>query len=264
MTASGENIRFKNNRGRLLAGRIYRPERPCGAGVIFSHGLFSSKDGYKITRLADDIAAAGYALMTFDFSSSGESGGDLCDLSVLQEVEDLSAAVAHFKASGVNAIHLMGSSMGAAVTLLYAARGDAGVRSLVLIAAPVDFRNMFPDIPGACDPASLPEDGMTAIDGINIKNSFFREIAGIDMEETLMKVRVPVLAIHGGRDAVVDPRNTGILEDLLPVFLKTVIIEDGDHNLTRDADIRVIKESLIGWLSEECPTAPEGSGSAER
>lgn len=257
-----ENIRFKNNLGRPLAGRIYRPERPGRAGVLFSHGLFSSKDGYKITRLAGDIISAGYPVMTFDFSSCGESGGELSDLSVLQEVEDLAAAVAYFKESGIDTIHLMGSSMGAAVTLLYAARGDAAVQSLILIAAPVDFKNMFPEITGARGAASFAEDGMTTLDGVSIKNSFFREIAAIDMPGALRKVSVPVLAFHGGRDTVVDPRNAGILEDELSTFVKTVVIEDGDHNLTRDLDIRLMKETILSWLTEDC--LPGGSGAAEQ
>lgn len=253
MTTAHENIRFNNNEGRALAGRIYRPERPGTAGIIFSHGMFSSKDGYKITRLAGDITAAGYTLMTFDFSSCGESGGELSDLSVLQETEDLAAAVRCFKDTGIDAIHLMGSSMGAAVTLLYAARNDEAIRSLILIAVPVDFKNMFPEITAAV--ASLPEDGMTTLDGVRIKNSFFREIAGIDMDDTLARVRVPVLAIHGAKDTVVDPRNTDILEEGLAGFVKTVVIDDGDHNLTRDADIRILRDTILGWLSEECPPA---------
>ncbi|MBN1496376.1 MAG: alpha/beta fold hydrolase [Spirochaetes bacterium] len=252
-----EDIRFPNNAGRRLAGRVYRTERPSREGIIFSHGLFSSKDGYKITRLADDIVSAGYSLMTFDFSFCGESGGEISDLSVLQEVEDLSAAVDYFTGTGIESIHLMGSSMGAAVSLLYAARGNPALRSLILIAAPVDIDSMFPEINGEREPASLPEDGMTAIDGISIKNTFFREIAGIDMRAALRAVRVPVLAIHGGMDTVVDPRNTDILEEELSTFIKTVLVEDGDHNLTRDRDIRLIKETILWWLAEECPPAQE-------
>ena len=168
------------------------------------------------------------------FPPAANQGASISDLSVLQEVEDLAAAVAYFKESGIDTIHLMGSSMGAAVTLLYAARGDAAVQSLILIAAPVDFKNMFPEITGARGAASFAEDGMTTLDGVSIKNSFFREIAAIDMPGALRKVRVPVLAFHGGRDTVVDPRNAGILEDELSTFVKTVVIEDGDHNLTRD------------------------------
>jgi hypothetical protein len=94
---SVEEITFENNLNKRLSGRIYRPDKPGDTGVVFSHGLFSSKDGYKITRLAGDIVSSGHALMAFDFSFSGESGGSISDISVLQEVADLAAAVRFFK-----------------------------------------------------------------------------------------------------------------------------------------------------------------------
>lgn len=246
-----EEITFENNLNQRLSGRIYRPDTPGDTGVVFSHGLFSSKDGYKITRLAGDIVSSGHALMSFDFSFSGETGGRISDISVLQEVADLAAAVRFFKESGIKKIHLMGSSMGATVTLLYASRIDPAISSLILIATPVDIRTLFLTSLGIADAASLPENGMTPVEGIPIRNSFFTEVSEIDMQEVLQKIRVPVLAIHGGKDSVVDPKNVDILEDGLETFVKTVVIDDGDHNLTRDKDLRFIKDTILSWLTNE-------------
>ena len=202
-----EELHFINNRGRSLSGRLYRADAGGDTLVIFSHGLFSNKDGYKITRLAPDLAAAGTGILAFDFSFATGSGGDIADLSVMQEVDDLAAAVDFAKSRGYTDIHLMGSSMGAAVTLLFAALGDESVRSLILIATPVDLRTLLLSGAGITDADLLPDDGMTAIDGIPIRNAFFREIGRIDMAEAVRKIRVPVLAFHGGQDSVVDPEN---------------------------------------------------------
>lgn len=246
-----EDISFTNNEGRHLAGRIYRSAGAGDTGVIFSHGLFSSKDGYKITRMAGDIAASGCPLMTFDFSCAGESGGAIADLSILQEVEDLASAVAFFRLQGMSRIHLMGSSMGAAVSILYASRQDPSVESLILIAAPVDLAALLADGAGISGLEALPPEGTTLIEGIPIKNAFFKEASAIDMEKALRAIHVPVLAIHGGQDRVVQPRNVDILEECLSSFTKTIIINDGDHNLTRDADIRFMKDTIISWLTED-------------
>lgn len=243
-----EEINFTNNTGRRLSGRLYGSVPGGDTVVIFSHGLFSNKDGYKITRLAPDLAAAGAHILSFDFSYAAGSGADIAGLSLLQEVDDLAAAVAFAKTLGFRNIHLMGSSMGAAVTLLYAARGDESIRSLILIATPVDLRTLMIQGAGIADVSSLPENGLTPIDGIPIKNAFFREIDRIDMTAAVGAIRVPVLAFHGGRDTIVEPRNAGLLEDLLESFVKTVIIDDGDHNLTRDIDLRFMKEAITEWL----------------
>ncbi len=248
---SVEDISFPNNLGRRLAGRIYRSDDADDTGIIFSHGLFSSKDGYKITRIARDITETKHAVMAFDFSFSGESGGNIEDLSIIQEVEDLASAVAFLKERGMKRIHLMGSSMGSAVSILYASRQDPAVESLILLATPVDIHALLVKATGLADVSSLPPAGMTSIEGISIKNAFFLEIPKIDMPGAINAIRVPVLAIHGGRDTVVEPRNIDLLEDSLSTFTKTVIIDDGDHNLTRDTDIQFIKDTIISWLTED-------------
>ena len=54
-----DNFKFKNLRDIELAGRIYRKSDDQKTGIIFSHGLFSSKDGYKITQMAGSILNSG-------------------------------------------------------------------------------------------------------------------------------------------------------------------------------------------------------------
>lgn len=244
-----ESVAINTGRGRSLAGRIHRPGTAAAAGVIFSHGLFSTKDGYKITRLRDDIVSAGFILMTFDFTGAGESPGHISDLSLLQEVEDLASAVNTLENRGVERIHLMGSSMGAAVTLLYASRRNPRIGSLMLIATPVDIEGLIFSAAGISDIEALPVDGTTTVQNIPLKNTFFHEIKKIRMIEAVRNISVPVLAIHGGCDAVVDPSNIILLKENLQAGLNSVIIPDGDHNLTRDSDIRAIRDAVIPWLA---------------
>lgn len=251
MTDTGRFF-FRNNLGQRLAGRIYHTAAALDSGIVFSHGLFSSKDGYKITRLSDAIVSTGIPLMTFDFSFAGESEGRIADLSVLQETKDLAAAIRWASENlGWRRYHLMGSSMGAAVTLLHASEYPAGIESLVLIATPVDLRRLVFAGAGmdAAALSSLPEEGTRNIDGIEVPTSFFRELAGIDMTAAARKIACPVLAFHGGHDAVVDPENLRLLGENLSGPLTTVLIDDGDHNLTRDGDIRLIGKEIAGWLA---------------
>lgn len=247
------NLSFRNNRGWLLEGRLYGPATGAAAGIIFSHGLFASKDGYKITRLAEPIADAGYALLAYDFSYAGNGARPVMELSIEQEVADLAAAAACFRAeTGLDRVHLMGSSMGAAVSLLYAGRGGAAgaaVASLITIAAPVDLRRLFVDGAGIADPRALPSEGVTALEGIPINNNFYKEAAAIDVAAVLGAIRAPVLVIHGGRDAVVDPANAVAIERGVAGPCTVRLIDDGDHALTRDSDIALIRDAVIEWMA---------------
>ena len=232
--------------GLSLAGRWYPGDENNKKAVIFSHGLFSTKDGYKITRLAEFITDAGFSLLTFDFRYAGESGEDISEISVLREVEDLAAVVSYVRDQGFEEVHLMGSSMGAAVTLLYCGRGGRA-DSLITIAAPVDLLSILPRMDREAA-RSLPEEGYTDIDGIKLCNSFFRELAAIDIENLLGAITAPLLAIHGARDTVVPPAQGEVLQARYGGKLRFVTVDDGDHNLTREEDIELLKGEVISWL----------------
>jgi len=229
-----------------LAARWYHGTVRNGKAVIFSHGLFSTKDGYKITQLADSITGAGFSLLTFDFRYSGESGGEIADISVMREVDDLSAVVEYVREAGFEEIHLMGSSMGAAVTLLYCGRGGDAA-SIMTIAAPIDLISILPAMEKD-EALSLDEDGYTDIEGIKIHNTFFRELAQIDIAAALGVVRIPLLAIHGALDRVVPAAQGALLSERYGGEVRYVLVEDGDHNLTRDKDLELIRGEVISWL----------------
>ena len=242
-----EKIIFKNGKNQELSGRLYIPEKEGSKCVIFSHGLFSSRDGYKITRLAGDIVSEGFFLLAFDFSFSGESGSNIADISIRQEVDDLGSAVAFMRSAGADDIHLMGSSMGAAVTILYASECASRLSSLISIAAPMDLAGISRGA-GIEDPGSLPPEGTACIDGIRLKNAFFREIMNIDMKAAAARIACSVLIIQGALDSIVDARNAEILEKSLKRGSRKFIIDDGDHNLSRDEDIISLSGEITSWL----------------
>ncbi len=242
-----DNFKFLNSRGIELAGRIYRKNSGLKQGVIFSHGLFSSKDGYKITRMAESIVDSGYTLMTFDFTFSGESPGSISEISIFEEVEDLKSAIALFKSRGFEKIHLMGSSMGAAVTILAASTGMAGIESLILIATPLSFEKLIPEIRRE-DVEMLNPDGYTSISGVRVNNRFIREIFQVSMIDAVRKINLPSLIIHGRNDEVVDFSNMDLYIQNSGGDCSPLVIDDGDHNLTRDSDIEIISERVKGWL----------------
>ena len=240
-----EDISFYNSKGQRIAGRLHRSEKQPKAGMIYCHGLFSTKDGYKITTMASDLVNASYTLLTFDFSFVGESEGDISELSILQEVDDLSHAASFFAAQGIEKMHLVGSSMGGVVSLLHAASSNR-YRSLSLIATPVMLPKLLNAL-GITDVSALPDNGMTDMQGFLINNQFFKEHQSIDMEGAISKLSLPTLILHGEQDAVVPPENATHLYERLHSEKRLIIIEGGEHNLSRDSDIQTIKESIIHW-----------------
>ncbi len=241
-----DNFSFKNSLGQELAARIYYKGRNNKRGVVFSHGLFSSKDGYKITKMAEYIVNAGYSLMTFDFTYSGESPGDIIDISVIQEVDDLCRAVETFRGMGIENIHLMGSSMGGVVSILAGSKEDMSPESVILIATPLKFDGLIPaDIQD-----NKNEEDDIYISGIPVKKKFITELKSLDVASAVEKIDSPVLLIHGKLDEVVSYKDFEAIKGLVKSQCNSLLIEDGDHNLTEEKHLNIIKEKVVNWLGE--------------
>lgn len=242
-----EYIEFTNNKSQRITGRIHYPDLPTASGLVFCHGLFSSKDAHKIVHMAEPITGSGCAVLTFDFSFTAM--GDFSEFSILQEVEDLRCAVGCFRERGIREVHLAGSSMGGVVALLFASEGAPFLRSLTLIATPVNMKELVETMFPETSISSLPEEGMSMVDGTPIHNRFIREALSIDLLNRLLEIHVPVLIIHGKEDKVVHISNAIVADKTLGSKKNLVIIEDGDHNLTRDSDLTTMSRSIIRWIS---------------
>ena len=240
---------FPGTENSSLSARIYSNKTCNNKGIIFSHGLFSTMDGYKIKRLAGDIVSAGYNLMTFNFSSAEDFTATTRNISILKQVRELGCAVNEFRKRGITNLHLMGSSMGAAVSILYASSAPETPDSLVLIATPLDPLAIIPGM--TADKAlKLDESGYSEISGIMVNNGFFREISHISITDAVEMINCPVLLIHGNNDQVVDFSNFSLFLSHCRTDCSPLVIDQGDHNLNNDKDLEMIRVNIIKWLGK--------------
>jgi pyruvate dehydrogenase E2 component (dihydrolipoamide acetyltransferase) len=111
--------------GRLLRHRI---TRGVGDAVVFVHGFGGSLESWQENFAA--LAATGRTVAALDLPGHGESSLDVGSGS-LEELAD--AVLGYLDALGLDHLHLVGHSMGAAVCLVLADRVPQRVRSLTLI-----------------------------------------------------------------------------------------------------------------------------------
>ncbi len=244
-----ENFKFTSKDTISLNGRLYYNEGEKSRGIIFSHGLFSSKEGNKIVNLAGPIVEAGYTLMSFDFRFSAESGGNISEILIKDELTDLLSAVDYMKGLGIDEIHLMGSSLGGLISILAAAELKKNIKSIILIATPVKLVDLPGDIT-AQDIEELDPMGYRSYKGVLLNNGFFRELIDIDVKSNLEKIECPALVIHGGDDSVVDISNYYYIEENIRSPFTGVIIEGGDHRLYSENDFTILRHEIINWLKK--------------
>ncbi len=103
--------------------------------VILSHSSFLNGDSLKI--YAKYFASNNINAFTFDFcggSKNSKSKGDIKEMTIFSEIEDLKMVVDFFKKEkGYNNISLFGTSQGGLVDALYADKYNENISNLILL-----------------------------------------------------------------------------------------------------------------------------------
>ena len=111
-----ERISFTGHAGHDLAARLDLPEGPVLATALFAHCFTCSKDIPAARRIAARLSAMGIAVLRFDFTGLGHSGGEFANTSFTSNVADLIAA-----ARGI--VDLVDSNMTGALKVMSVERG---------------------------------------------------------------------------------------------------------------------------------------------
>ena len=79
MTGRSEKVTFPGADGVMLAGRLDWPLGTPRAFALFAHCFTCSKDIFAASRVAQGLAARGFAVLRFDFTGLGASEGEFAN-----------------------------------------------------------------------------------------------------------------------------------------------------------------------------------------
>lgn len=183
--------------------------------IIFAHGYRSNrmqKDGY-VLNLVKELVNYGYNALLFDFRNCGESGGSLTTIG-LDEQDDLLGAIDYCKQHVRHPIGLIGYSMGAATSLLAAAKSD-DVCGLV---ADSPFQNLNGYLLNNLSVWSkLPKYPFSPLMVWIIRNIMRKDPRMVNPADSLHRIYPrPVLFIHGDQDEAIPCSNSESMWRLFP------------------------------------------------
>jgi len=120
-----------------LLGALHQPQRLRARSTAvllcnpFGEEAARAHRSYRV--LATQLERAGYVVLRFDYSSTGDSLGDSAAASVDAWIADIAIAAERLRAvSGATRIAVVGLRLGATLAMLAAARGELRPRHLVL------------------------------------------------------------------------------------------------------------------------------------
>ncbi|MGY4510796.1 alpha/beta hydrolase [Bradyrhizobium sp. USDA 3650] len=223
-----------------------------GPGLVWLGGFKSDMRGSKAVALDDWARDHGRALVRFDYSGHGESGGDFADGTIGRWLEE---SVAVFERFCDGPQVLIGSSMGGWMALLLAReikkrqekqQAKASLAGLVLIAPAPDFTE---ELMWKNFPAAVKKEIETK--GVWMRPSDYGDGSPYPITRNLIEegrnhlvlgsaidLGCPVRILQGAQDPDVPWQHAFALTHRLPADdVVLTMIQDGDHRLSRPQDI---------------------------
>jgi pimeloyl-ACP methyl ester carboxylesterase len=211
-------------------------------GVVFLTGYKSDMTGQKAVRLEEVCRARGQAYVRFDYYGHGASSGEFVDGTIGRWRDD---AITVLDQLTEGPQLLVGSSLGGWIAVLAALARPARVAGIVGISAAPDFtEDLIPPLLSPSDRETLATGGI-----VNVGSP-------LDPEPTWMNQRFlddgrkhlvlrnaipldcPVRLIAGLQDVDVPWRTSlKLAERLRTPEVEITLIKDGDHRLSREADL---------------------------
>ena len=248
-----------------MTDMLHRPDRPPlatrttagrGPAILFLPGYMSDMSGSKATMLFDWAAARGQAAVLFDYAGCGASGGRFADQTLADWRDD---ALAVTDALVPGPVVLVGSSMGGWLMLLVAEalaerRGADAVAGLVGIAAAPDFTEWGFD---AAQRAVLMTDGVLreasdyGPDDYVTTRAFWESGQALRCLNRTIAIDAPVRLLHGQADVDVPwELSLQTATALRSAEVQVTLVKDGDHRLSRDGDLALLRAAVASLLPE--------------
>lgn len=226
-----------------------------GPTVVFLPGYRSDMNGDKATALAAACTQHGHAMLRFDYSGHGTSGGRFEDGTIGAWTADALAAIDHLTEGP---LLLVGSSMGGWIALLCALARRARIAALVGIAAAPDFTEalMWQALSFA-QRARLMRHGVIHVpsqygDPTPITRALIEDGRNHLLLSAPIALDCPVRLLHGQSDPDVPwEMAMRIAEQVASADVQVTLVKDGDHRLSRPQDLALLRRILAGLLAQD-------------
>jgi len=244
--------RLRRDDGIELAWALQPGRDPT---VVFLPGFNSDMTGEKATALVRHCAAVGQAMLRFDYSGHGASGGAFRDGTIGGWTRDALLVIDRL-AEG--RLILVGSSMGGWIALLAALARRDRVAALFGIAAAPDFTDalMWQAMTFA-ERARLMSHGVLMVpnrygEPYPVTRALIEDGRRHLLLGAPIALDCPVRLVQGQQDPDVPWELALRLADRIAgADVRVTLVKDGDHRLSRPQDLALLCRTLAGLLEQD-------------
>jgi putative redox protein len=242
-------VTFTNRDGVELSGRLDLPidKKPLEF-ALFAHCFTCSKDLGAVKNISLALTSAGIAVLRFDFTGLGESGGEFAETDFSGNIEDLIDACKYLSSRFQPPSLLIGHSLGGAA-VVFAANQLPNVKAVVTIGAPADPGHVSNLFEGQLKGAPEGELVNVSIGGrpFKMRKRFLEDVRSKNMHKELKSLRRALLIMHSPQDTIVGIDNAAEMYQFAMHPKSFITLDGADHLLSNKEDSIYAGEVIATW-----------------
>jgi putative redox protein len=252
-----DRFTFPGHAGDDLAARLDLPDGPVRAAAVFAHCFTCGKDIAAARRIAARLTAAGYAVLRFDVTGLGHSGGEFANTTFMSNAGDIAAAARAMAARGMAPALLIGHSLGGAAVLA-AAADVPSARAVAVIGAPFEPGHVTHNFEGALEAIAAEGSAEVTLGGraLRIGRGFVEDVAAARLAPAIARLKRALLVLHAPGDTVVGIDNATRIFTAAKHPKSFVTLDTADHLVSDPADADYAAGVIAAWAARYVDLLP--------
>jgi len=239
---------FEGAMGASLAARLDLPAGPVLAYALFAHCFTCTKDLTAARKVAQALNEQGVAVLRFDFTGLGGSGGDFASTNFTSNLEDLRRAAQYMRDEFEAPKLLIGHSLGGAAVLAVASDIPEAT-AVATIAAPADIEHVTENFADKLAEIRAAGQADVSLSGrpFVIKKQFLDDLAAHNIEKSAASLHKALLVLHGPLDQTVGIDNASRIFTAARHPKSYVSLDHADHLLRDPDDATYAANVIAAW-----------------
>lgn len=241
-------LHFNNNRGVKLSAILDSPETSPSAFALLAH-CFTCSKALKAYRNIDlSLTASGIAVLRFDFTGIGESGGNFSDTNFTSMIDDVVSAAgfldSHYHAPKL----LIGHSLGGDA-IIAAASQIHSARAVVTVGTSSEPANLSQKLSKTKERTISEGFAETTIGGkkFRFKKQFFEDIESYRLQPFIAHLRKPLLILHSPKDTFTPIEEAAVIFQSAKHPKSFISLDDIDHLMLKKPDALYVGNLIAAW-----------------
>ncbi|MBR9776642.1 MAG: bifunctional alpha/beta hydrolase/OsmC family protein [Cytophagales bacterium] len=253
-----DRIKIINKEGFELSTSIDFPNhQEPKQFVLFAHCFTCTSQLNAVRNIGQALNNKGIAVVRFDFTGLGKSGGNFANSHFEANVDDLVVVndyiTMHYQAPAL----LIGHSLGGAAAIVAASKLE-NIKAVVTIGTPADIQHVTKHFAGQTKMLATDEEARVVIGGrkFTISGEFIKGFNQHDLPATIENLRKPILIMHSPVDEIVSISNAHEIYQKAKHPKSFVSLDNANHLLTKNEDSAYAGELIGSWASRYIDLKP--------